>query len=158
MPKKVCTKCGKNLPLEKFYKDLRSKSGGLRAACIECYKVYAKRFSNNNPEYMRQWRKANRGHKTTYEREYRRNRPGYNAEHIARRESQKLQAQPTWLHPVDLYLIKVMYYTRPDGYHVDHIVPLRSDKVCGLHVPWNLQHLPESENVAKGNYWWPDMW
>ena len=60
----------------------------------------------------------------------------------------KLQRIPPW---ADLDAIKEFYINRPEGYHVDHIVPLRGKKVSGLHTLENLQYLPSKENLSKGN-------
>ena len=77
------------------------------------------------------------------------------------RNAKKLQATPDWANE---FFISEAYHiakvrTRHFGFkwHVDHIVPLRSKAVCGLHVESNLQVIPAVENMKKGNRQWPDM-
>jgi hypothetical protein len=83
------------------------------------------------------------------------------AQYVAKankRRAAKLQALPKWLTKAEheemkeLYEIARMFklYTGQE-YHVDHIVPLQGKNVCGLHVPWNLQVIPASENLSKSN-------
>lgn len=36
-------------------------------------------------------------------------------------------------------------------YHIDHIIPLKGDIVCGLHVWNNLAVIPKVDNLRKGN-------
>lgn len=74
-------------------------------------------------------------------------RRGYSA---TRRALEK-QAKPLWLSDAQHQEIQKIYDTCPLDSHVDHIIPLAGQNVCGLHVPWNLQHLTKEENLAKGN-------
>jgi hypothetical protein len=38
-------------------------------------------------------------------------------------------------------------------YHVDHVIPLKHDLVCGLHVETNLEIIPAIDNLLKSNRW-----
>lgn len=72
-----------------------------------------------------------------------------------RRHASKINAIPAW---ADAQTIGLVYEKAVQfGMEVDHIVPLRSSLVCGLHVWENLQLLDRSINTAKGNRHWPDM-
>ena len=66
-------------------------------------------------------------------------------------------ATPPWADAALFASMRAIYATaNPKFDHVDHIVPLKHELVCGLHVPWNLQVVPRRYNLAKSNNWWPD--
>jgi hypothetical protein len=68
------------------------------------------------------------------------------------------QATPPWLTRKQKTEIRQLYQiaitmsrTTGEPYVVDHIVPLRGEDVCGLHVPWNLRVVTREENLRKSN-------
>ncbi len=54
-----------------------------------------------------------------------------------------------------MYTLAKIRKAEGEDVQVDHIVPICSDIVCGLHVPWNLQVIGSKENMAKSNHMWP---
>lgn len=76
----------------------------------------------------------------------------------ANRRAHKLQATPKWMTKADFAEIEEWYQIAKDlqwlseeKLHVDHSIPLQGKDVCGLHIAANLQILPASENIRKGN-------
>lgn len=67
--------------------------------------------------------------------------------------ARKRQAMPRWVDREDIKFVYDM--ASLFGVSVDHIAPLAGKNACGLHVPWNLQLMPQTENAAKGNRPWP---
>ena len=178
--KKQCSKCGQFKPLEDFHKN-NNRLTGTVSSCKECSnKFYEEnkeqiiervtRYKEDNPEKVRE----------TYENYYEKNKQSYidnatrwssenpekrkeitknyaerNQNHknarTASYRARKKQAEPKWLTPAQKEEIKQIYINRPEGYHVDHDIPIGGENVCGLHVPWNLVYLPEYQNESKGN-------
>ena len=72
------------------------------------------------------------------------------------RKSIKKTSIPIW-YETERDLIDVVYQKAKElGFVVDHIVPLVSKKVCGLHTWANLQLLTAEINSKKRNLYWPD--
>ena len=74
------------------------------------------------------------------------------------RRAEKLQRTPPWLTKEQKEQIKDKYRKARALYDftgikhdVDHITPLKGEKVSGLHVPWNLRVITASENRKKNN-------
>jgi hypothetical protein len=78
-----------------------------------------------------------------------------------RRQLARSGAVPKWASREEMrrFYADARKLTKETGilHTVDHIVPIVSDLVCGLHCEANLQVMPHAANAAKGNRWWPDM-
>lgn len=87
--------------------------------------------------------------------------PGKYAAMWAKRDAAKKRAVPKWANSAVVTQIyrnaRFLSETLGEPYEVDHIVPLQSDLVCGLHWEGNLRVITQYENKRKSNSHWPDM-
>lgn len=169
---KMCSTCKVEKPFEEFSKD-KTKKDSYHNQCKSCKKKYreenkdkisekSKQYIEENKdkisEYKKQYREENKDKICEYAKQYyEENKDKVNAK-SAKRRAKKLQATPSWLTDeqkqeiIEFYKLRKIL-TKETGilHHVDHIIPLKGDRVCGLHVPWNLQVISASENLSKSN-------
>lgn len=124
-------------------------------------KEYSEHWLKLNPDYMQEYRQKNKERIRIQRREYRKlkgipvkiklsinDKRKYQNFYSKKYKAQKLNRTPAWS---DLTAIKKFYLECPDGYEVDHIIPLMGKNVCGLHVLDNLQYLKADLNRRKSN-------
>lgn len=88
-------------------------------------------------------------------RQWKTGHPDQSRENGSKRRAIEKRAVPKW---ADRKAIAGIFkQARLTGQQVDHVVPLRSKLVCGLHCEANLEVIPASDNARKGNRHWPDM-
>ncbi len=81
--------------------------------------------------------------------------PGKHLAQASLRRAMKTQQTPPWS---ETAAITEFYDNRPEGMHVDHVIPLKGQRygVSGLHVLANLQYLSGPANQSKSNRFSPD--
>lgn len=126
------------------------------SANAEKRRMYAKnKYVNGGAQNQLKWKAENKEHLRQYRAAYAKLNPEKFALKTARRRAAKRCAIPSWSETEAISALYAEASAR--GLHVDHIVPLRSKIVCGLHCIANLQLLPGLANALKSNQFWPDM-
>lgn len=125
----------------------------------EASKAAGRRYYEKNKEAVKARANARpieerKRHKTAYKEK---NPDLYKALTSVRKRRHR-KASPRWLTKEQKLAMRQLYLqamelTNLTGerYVVDHIIPLISDEVCGLHVPWNLRVITQEENLRKSN-------
>lgn len=148
-----CSKCFVFLSDDNWSK---SSQKNKRFSCNNCLRQQHQVWSNQNKEKLRVKHKEyyykNKEKRLESNKKYiSLNREKHNLlkrKHTNKRRALLLKRLPLW---ANLSSISDFYSNCPKGYHVDHIIPLQGDNVSGLHVENNLQYLPATENLSKGN-------
>jgi len=158
---RICRTCKIEKPLDKFMKEKRNNFGR-SYKCKSCNAVQSAQWRKANPDKvnigLKEWQKNNPEKMNAYRAKWDKTNPDKANAKTARRRASRISATPAWLNSEqhkemqDFYwLAKDLQSVTGEPYHVDHIVPLQGENVCGLHVPWNLQVLPQDINLSKGN-------
>lgn len=130
-----------------------------RTTNVDRIRKNSRQYYRTHKEYYADWRQENeqenRHKRRVYAKQYLKDNASYFAEAAARRKASKQRQTPIWY---ESGAVKKMYEMAKHlngvwgtNLQVDHIIPLTSDTVCGLHCLDNLQLLDAPLNVSKSN-------
>jgi hypothetical protein len=133
----------------------RAYMAAYKRANPNSFREWYERNKEQQQARCRAWHASNRERRSEYNSSWSKSNKGIVNALIAKRTHAKRRAIPVW---ADLVKIKAIYaeaarISRETGvkHHVDHIYPIQSDLVCGLHCEANLRIIPGFQNQSKKN-------
>lgn len=167
---KRCGMCHTVKPIANF-NGRRASPDGVAHSCQDCVRAAIAQWRVEHPGAYSAWHQQNKDRKQQYWRKWsgdnqQRRQDNYKkwstANHgkvianVRRRYAAKMNAAAKWANRpiVDAFYAEARRLTATTSVRhvVDHIVPLRSRIVCGLHVEFNLQILTHEQNQRKSNH------
>lgn len=164
---KFCCMCQQRKSQKEFYRNNLCPDG-LSLRCKTCmgilYKQYYEQKRDEKLEYQKYYTSMHKEKIAARTAQWvKQNKDLVNALG-AKRRARKQNATPPWLTGDHFYQITLMYSLAHKlqentgiKHHVDHIIPLQHELLCGLHVPWNLRVITASENASKRNRLLPEL-
>ena len=162
---KMCSKC-KVLKSRECFAPNKLTKDKLQSWCRECKNAHDRARRATDLDYKARRREASKTEEAKKKKKayrqsekgrkiVRQNRKQQKQDKARRRNYRtyyKLKAEgrvPSWVQPKDTLPFYQLADQMGEEYTVDHIIPLRSKLVCGLHTPSNLQVMTSAGNAWK---------
>lgn len=141
---KQCSRCQATKPLNDFLRRAAAHDG-LTAACGSCLRD-AKKTDYVLKDRAKTLARVKKNKQDRFERD-----PAYKRAFYLWGTTKKRTKIPPWVSITDFVPICRKALKLGSEYEIDHIVPLKGEKVCGLHVPQNLRVVLRKTNQKKQN-------
>lgn len=148
----VCIKCGDPLNLGKYFCSKECRNVGMSEARSfqKCGQDHPKWKGGVEASRMRA-RTSGKGY------EYVKRRRAANPEMVkaenAKRRAARRNACPPWVLKNEVskvyFACEILNQITGKPHNVDHVMPLKAETLCGLHVPGNLRAVPRRINLRK---------